>query len=178
MSNRHQIRAKWHDYNSGIYFVTICSRQKLRIFGRIVDNTFYPTMLGEIVEAHIKNLPSRYEDVELWNYVVMPNHIHLVLAEGTRLIASTASPTHYGCLKPQRHGEICKDFHHNSRLSVIIGALKAGVTREARTRLIASLPCWQNRFHEHIIRSQRAYENIMEYVDNNVTNWNKDCFNE
>ncbi|MDE6668822.1 MAG: hypothetical protein K2K26_03950, partial [Muribaculaceae bacterium] len=73
------------------------------------------------------------------------------------------SQNKYGCLKPPRHGDTVNDYHHNSKLATIIGAFKAGVTRTARTRLIASLPCWQPRYHEYIIRNQHAFDNIMYY---------------
>ena len=188
MGDRHCFRASWHDYEFGIYFVTICSRDKEHLFGRIFDNTFYPTPLGSIVEKHIYRIESHYTDVQLVNYVVMPNHIHLVISlvgnptVGTRLIASAEknsnnqeNPSNLGCLKPSPHDIATPDFHHNSRLSVVIGSFKAGVTREARTRKIASLPWWQPRFHEHIIRNTQAYERIMHYVYTNVENWGSDC---
>lgn len=192
MGDRHQFRADWHDYNGGIYFVTICSHDKRHIFGKISGGVFYPTELGELVKQHIQLIPQHHPDTTLLNYVVMPNHVHMVLSVGTRLIASlptrtSSEPTQKpsvtstvtnnpGCLRPPMHGEATADFHHNSRLAIIVGALKAGITRTARTRLIASLPCWQSRYHEHIIRNQRAFENIMSYIDNNVANWNRDCF--
>lgn len=155
-------------------------------------------MLGHIVESCIKEIPSHHSDVEILNYVVMPNHVHMVIAVGTRYIASASRQgniastsvqgniTSYnlGCLKPPKHGNICDDFHHNSRLSVIIGSFKAAVTRWANNQIEQSLggrdvsrPYWQPRYHEHIIRNQRAFENIMMYVDTNVERWHSDCFN-
>lgn len=180
MGDRHAFRAKWHDYNGGLYFITICSFDKKHIFGKITDGTFYPSELGKLVTEHLQLIPQRHPDTELWNYVVMPNHVHLVLAVGMRLIASPPSPvsdiTRLGCLKPPMHGDSVPDFHHNSRLANIIGTFKAGVSRTARTQLIASLPCWQSRFHEHIIRNQQSYNNIMTYIDNNIASWDNDCF--
>lgn len=182
MADRHQFRAKWHDYNGGIYFITICCAEKQHMFGRIVNDPavgtrFIASALGEIAESDIHQLPSYYKGLEIWNSVIMPNHIHMVLK-----IDNPQSPTTHkniGCLKQPKHGEPVDDYHHNSRLSAIIGAFKAGVTRKARTRLIASLPdkIWQQRFHEHIIRNQRAFENIMNYIDTNVENWCYDRFN-
>lgn len=49
MSDRHQFRAKWHNYNGGIYFVTICSAEKRHIFGQIIESQFKPSPLGEII---------------------------------------------------------------------------------------------------------------------------------
>lgn len=188
MDNRHQFRAKWHDYNGGIYFVTICTDLKRHYFGEIHNAKFYPTELGKIVDTQIREIESHYADVAVWNYVVMPNHIHAIISVGTRFIAS-ATPvvqnaghkTHnanHGCLKPPKYSEECEDFHHNSRLASIVGAFKAGVTRTARTRRIASLPSciWQSRFHDHIIRNQYSLDNIMNYINNNVENWAQDCF--
>lgn len=205
MGDRHQFRAKWHDYNGGIYFITICAYEKRHIFGVIesaytvnagipctaststgtaststdkVGTRFIASKLGEIVEDQIKNIPRYYQDVEILNHVVMPNHIHFVINIG---VPSKTHSSHYvtentGCLKSPIHEAACQDRHHNCRLATIIGSFKAGVTRTARTRKIASLPVWQSRYHEHIIRNQRTYDNIMIYIDSNVENWSKDCF--
>ena len=189
MADRHQFRANWHDYNGGIYFVTICSCDKKHIFGEIdaVGTRLIASTLGSIIEEAIQKLPTYYNDVNLLNHVVMPNHVHMVLSVGARLIASAetlpsstsfaSSSQGFGCINPPRHGVAFVDNHHNSRLASIIGAFKAGVTRTARTRLIASLPCWQSRYHEHIIRNQYAFDNIMSYIDSNIERWNTDCFN-
>ncbi|MEE1208124.1 MAG: transposase, partial [Muribaculaceae bacterium] len=74
------------------------------------------------------------------------------------------------------HRILC--LSHNSRLAVIVGTMKAAVTRYARTRCIASLPIWQSRFYEHIIRDQHSFDYIMNYVDENVLRWDSDCFNQ
>ena len=218
MSDRHAFRAEWHDYNSGIYFVTICSKDKQHIFGKIKDSIMILSDIGKIVERCILDISNHHTNVELWNHVIMPNHIHMVInvgtqpaPVGTRYIASeqaTPAPvgTRYiaseqpmqtagqnlGCLRAPRHGEPCEDFHHNCSLAVVVGTFKAAVTRLMRTRYglmrtrcIASLQqrqqqqiqtVWQPRYHEHIIRNQRAFENIMNYVDTNIEKWSHDCF--
>lgn len=195
MSDRHAFRAEWHDYNSGIYFVTICSKDKQHIFGKIKDSIMILSDIGKIVERCILDISNHHTNVELWNYVVMPNHIHMVInvgtqpaPVGTRYIASAqpmqTTGRNMGCLRAPRHGEPCEDFHHNSSLAVVVGTFKAAVTRLMRTRCIASLQqrqqqiqtVWQPRYHEHIIRNQRAFENIMNYVDTNIEKWSHDCF--
>ena len=194
MSDRHAFRAEWHDYNSGIYFVTICSKDKQHIFGKIKDSIMILSDIGKIVERCILDISNHHTNVELWNHVIMPNHIHMVInvgtqspPVGTRYIASEqATQTagqNMGCLRAPRHGEPCEDFHHNCSLAVVVGTFKAAVTRLMRTRCIASLrrqhqiqTVWQPRYHEHIIRNQRAFENIMNYVDTNIENWSHDCF--
>ena len=194
MSDRHAFRAEWHDYNSGIYFVTICSKDKQHIFGNIRNSNMILSEIGKIVESCILDISNHHTNVELWNYVVMPNHIHMVInvgtqpaPVGTRYIASAqpmqTAGQNMGCLRAPRHGEPCEDFHHNSSLAVVVGTFKAAVTRLMRTRCIASLrrqqqiqTVWQPRYHEHIIRNQSAFENIMNYVDTNIEKWSHDCF--
>lgn len=195
MSDRHAFRAEWHDYNSGIYFVTICSKDKQHIFGKIKDSIMILSDIGKIVERCILDISNHHTNVELWNHVIMPNHIHMVInvgtqpaPVGTRYIASAQAMhnagQNMGCLRAPRHGEPCEDFHHNCSLAVVVGTFKAAVTRLMRTRCIASLQqrqqqiqtVWQPRYHEHIIRNQRAFENIMNYVDTNIEKWSHDCF--
>ena len=203
MSDRHAFRAEWHDYNSGIYFVTICSKDKQHIFGKIKDSIMILSDIGKIVERCILDISNHHTNVELWNHVIMPNHIHMVInvgtqpaPVGTRYIASEqpmqTAGQNMGCLRAPRHGETCEDFHHNCSLAVVVGTFKAAVTRLMRTRYglmrtrcIASLQqrqqqqiqaVWQPRYHEHIIRNQRAFENIMNYVDTNIEKWSHDCF--
>ena len=204
MSDRHAFRAEWHDYNSGIYFVTICSKDKQHIFGKIKDSIMILSDIGKIVERCILDISNHHTNVELWNHVIMPNHIHMVInvgtqpaPVGTRYIASEqpmqTAGQNMGCLRAPRHGEPCEYFHHNCSLAVVVGTFKAAVTRLMRTRCglmrtrcIASLQqqqqqqqiqtVWQPRYHEHIIRNQRAFENIMNYVDTNIENWSHDCF--
>ena len=193
MSDRHAFRAEWHDYNSGIYFVTICSKDKQHIFGNIRNSNMILSEIGKIVESCILDISNHHTNVELWNHVIMPNHIHMVInlatppPVGTRYIASAQAMhnagQNMGCLRAPRHGEPCEDFHHNSSLAVVVGTFKAAVTRLMRTRCIASLrrqqqiqTVWQPRYHEHIIRNQSAFENIMNYVDTNIEKWSHDCF--
>ena len=200
MADRHQFRANWHPYDEGLYFVTICCADKRHLFGKIVGAQFIASTLGSLVKENIEKIPSYYNDVEILNHVVMPNHIHIVISiattpVGTRFIASAASkapeasqppqpfPQKLGCLRQSRHeAPKSQDFHHNSRLASVVGAFKAGVTRQARARQIPSQSgnpkIWQQRFHEYIIRSERAYTNIMNYIDNNVANWHNDTFND
>ena len=209
MAERHQFRADWHDYNGGIYFVTICCDEKKHHFGEIRNGRMAYTPLGELIEECIKAIPPHQKDVQVLNHVVMPNHIHMVLTVGAQYIAPAPStpsagspapdpapikksPVNMGCLKPPRHGEPCSDYHFNSSLAVVVRTFKAACTRLAKSRMdtgsgtaqgtaraqyIAPLPAiWQRNFHEHIIRTQRAFDNIMHYIDTNVENWCYDSF--
>ena len=212
MSDRHTFRAKWHDYNGGIYFVTICSADKRHIFGYISDARMHLSPIGKIVDECLSSIPVHNSGVEIWNQIVMPNHIHMVVMipsqpvgaqyiapepgrpVGAQYIAPgpgrSEPKSNIGCLKPPRYGEPCNDNHHNSALAVVVRTFKAAVTRivkstlaqcqagTTRAQCIAPLPVWQRNYHEHIIRNQRAFDNIMEYINTNPERWLKDCFNE
>lgn len=182
MADRHQFRATWHDYNAGMYFVTICTKDMLPFFGNISDVEFRPTPLGTLVAEHIFAIPRRHPDVELVNHVVMPNHIHMVLEIGmgkstTKERPASESDCGRGCLREPCHYDGVDDFHHNSRLALVVGAFKAGVTRAMRQLNPQAASPWHSRFHEHIIRTQRSFDMIMKYIDENIENWSRDCFN-
>lgn len=194
MGDRHRFRADWFDYTAGTYFVTICSYEHQNTFGSIRHNIFYPTELGKIIRDCINKIAQTHPNADVINYVVMPNHIHLVISVDTapiplsqkQVTLSTTLHTRYmgqkstshsnGCLRAPKHGEMTDFDHHNSKLALIIGSFKAAVTRIARKKGLITLRCWQPRFHDHIIRNQRAYNKIMNYVDSNVYLWEKDCF--
>ncbi|MCM1332935.1 MAG: hypothetical protein NC248_10040 [Bacteroides sp.] len=82
--DRHAFRAIWHDYNSGVYFVTMCSINKTRIFGTIHNNTMHLSPLGEIAKKCLDKITDHHPNCTILNHVIMPNHIHIVIAVGTR----------------------------------------------------------------------------------------------
>ncbi|MGN0205812.1 MAG: hypothetical protein ACI4BC_01085, partial [Muribaculaceae bacterium] len=90
MSDRHAFRTQWHDYNSGIYFVTICSKDKRHIFGSIKNSVMILSDVGKIVERCILDIANHHTNVELWNHVVMPNHTHMVICVGAQPNANSA----------------------------------------------------------------------------------------
>jgi len=92
-------------------------------------------------------IPRHFSNVSVDKYVVMPNHIHIILI------------LHSG----------------SANLPAIIGQYKAFVTRRIREKK-PNCNVWQTSFHDHIIRNQQAYERIWLYIEANPQNWDKDCF--
>ena len=101
-----------------------------------------------IVEKHIVAIEKHYHCVCLDKFVVMPNHIHLILVIENGQQVNAAQ---------------------------IVGQFKSGVTREIRSR-IPDIVLWQRSFHDHIIRNQKQYERIWAYIDTNPMRWKKDCY--
>ncbi len=107
----------------------------------------------------------------------MPNHFHAIISiVGSRHAAALTENT--GCLRSPRHPDDGDNFdgrnHFNALLSRVIGGVKSAVTRYVRSRNIEFGR--QLNFHDHIIRNQREYNLIAEYIDKNVETWAKDRF--
>ena len=137
-------RLREYDYSTpNYYFVTICTWEKRCIFGA-------PGNLngcGKIAEDGLRKIPAHFPTVRLDKYVVMPNHIHVILALNGTDVA----------------------------LPVVIGQYKAYVTKQIHD-VCRSMPVWQTSFHDHVIRNQQAYERIWLYIESNPAIWQKDCF--
>ena len=142
--SRKSARIPNFDYSScNYYFVTICTGNRRCIFGS-------PNILnryGKIAEEEILKIPSHYEGVIIDKYVVMPNHVHMIV--------------------------ILENGNYN--LSQIIAQYKSGVTRWIR-KCMPDVAVWQRSYHDHVIRNQAAYEKIWLYIEANPKNWDRDCF--
>ena len=72
-------RAKWHNYNGADYFVTICTGDRINYFGSNVDGKTQLTAVGEYAKQCIEKIGVIYKNVQVPLYVIMPNHIHLII---------------------------------------------------------------------------------------------------
>ena len=153
---RKNIRAEFHDYSGGCYFVTICTRDKEHYFGKIIKDEMHLSNIGEFANQALKTLHTHYSYVEVPLFVVMPNHVHAIIEIRERADAP-------GCIPTVR-----------TALSVVVGGYKQSVTMFARRNSIEF--GWQSRFHDHIIRGERDENMIAEYIENNVARWANDCF--
>jgi REP element-mobilizing transposase RayT len=118
----------------------------------------YCKKLWHEMNHHVKN-------IELGKFVVMPNHVHGIL-----LLTGNDACTH-----DHNNSEFMSAISPKSNtLSSIIRSYKSAVTKYCN-RL--ELPfAWQTRFHDHVIRDENAYNNIMQYIINNPANWQEDNF--
>ena len=132
---RKNIRAEFHDYSGGDYFVTICTREKKHYFGEIVDAEMHYTKIGEIARQALISLHTHYAYVEVPLFVVMPNHVHAIISIHEKKDAP-------GCIPTVR-----------TALGVVVGGYKQSVTCFARRNNIEF--AWQSRYHDHIIRGTR-----------------------
>lgn len=170
-----------HDYNAGVYFITICTHHQKRYFGEVIGDDICLTDIGKYTQEAIQKIGELHPDVEVWASVIMPNHVHLVLSvEVSEVVETSYYGVYNGTISdnetPQCDVSTMMSDTANKcgRLSYLISAFKSSVTRYARQRRI--LFAWQTRFHDRIIRNSHEYEMIYNYVLSNVANWHNDCF--
>jgi len=167
-------RLSGYDYNqNGAYFITVCVKDKREMLWNPVrarnarpnpgivpalpieertacpQNTQHLSEYSVVVENAIKNIPNHYSPVSVDKYVVMPNHIHMILRVDTPVDGrAMRAPT----------------------VSTVINQMKGYVTKQIGFSL------WQKLFHDHIIRNEEEYKKIWEYIDTNPIKWENDCY--
>ena len=79
-------RAAWHDYSGGVYFVTICVAQREHYFGKITNGEMQLADIGKYTDKCVMEMQHLHSDIVVPLYVVMPNHIHLIVIVETPVI--------------------------------------------------------------------------------------------
>lgn len=184
LPRRKPIRLPEYDYSSpGAYFITICTHNRRCILSRItVGEGLAPpavelSPVGQCVKEQILALPKRYPAVQIDNYAIMPNHIHLLVS--FHRVSGGASPSPTPC-NMDLGGASPQGTHTHSpspTLFDVVRVLKSISTRLSRDNL-GDLPLWQRSFHEHVIRNEHDYREIWEYIDANPAKWAEDRYYE
>lgn len=167
-------RATWHDYNGGAYFVTICTRDMVHYFGEIVGGEMNMTEIGEYVQQCIKNIPQHNTYANVPAFVVMPNHVHLIVIIDDENADSICRDVPWRVSTYGKNETMQTIANQQGRLSTMIGGFKQSVTRYANANSISF--AWQTRFHDRIIRDCDEINRIAEYIENNVARWESDEF--
>ena len=146
----------WNYSNNGGYFITICTDNRKHILSKICVGDGFPvpqlTKTGQIVDNYIKNINLKYSCATVSEYVVMPNHVHLLLFidnNGT----GNPSPT---------VGNIIGWFKYNTTKSV---------NEESKS---AGNKLWQRSYYDHIIRDKKDYDEKLNYILSNPYKWTED----
>jgi len=104
---RKHIRLKYYDYsNAGYYHITICSKGMHKLFGKVVGgdayiappNVVYSTY-GHIAEKYVNNINTSYANVCVDKFVIMPNHIHMIIVLEEDKVRKTGIPSVVRSLK-------------------------------------------------------------------------------
>jgi len=183
--NRHSIRLTGYDYSQkGFYFITICVQKHECLFGNIVDDKMRLSAIGVIADVLWHEIKNHTFNVELHEFVVMPNHIHGIIeitdnVPETHNVMEThnVGARHALPLQPKTPPNSTHPRFQNqgkNTLSSIVGSYKSAVSKHAH-RLGVEFQ-WQRNYHEHIIRNFDDYKRIAEYIINNPQKWNNDKF--
>jgi REP element-mobilizing transposase RayT len=165
--HRRSIRLKEYDYSqSGAYFVTICMHNKKCLLGKVKNGNIELSIPGQIIKKWWLELPHKFPNIKIDEYIVMPNHLHGIISIVKRNVGADL------CVCPNNKGE-----HIGSPLQKIIQWFKTMTTNEYIRRIKREgLPpfhdkFWQRNYYEHVIRNEYKLNKIREYIQNNPLRW-------
>ena len=166
---RKNIRLKNYDYSKeGYYYITICIKNRKEILSKIeiynakiMSNNVGVGVLddpkkiqvrlttyGEIVKEQIKGINNIYKHIKIENYIIMPNHVHMIIELTRQENGSSRTPT-----------------PTNAKIPLIVSTLKRLTNKEIENKI------WQRNYYEHIIRNEKEYYEIIKYMQNNPVRW-------
>ena len=152
-----------YDYNSaGAYFVTICTKNRRCILSKIVGAGVLDspkvilTKYGNVAEKQIQAMDALYENLNVDKYVIMPNHIHLLV----RIL----------CVADERGSSGTPTPTYNAHISRFVSTFKRYCNKQCGEKL------WQRGFYDHVIRNDDDYDSIWQYIDENPIKWELDKF--
>lgn len=148
LTKRKRLRLQGYDYSSeGCYFLTICTEHRKNLLSTVVggDDLGAPKEIklkpyGKIVEKYILSMEKAYDTIKIENYIIMPNHIHLLILIDTYGLPRSSAPT----------------------IPNVVTAFKKFVNRDCKHNI------WQRGYIDHIIRNQADYEKHWNYIEYNA----------
>lgn len=171
----------WDYGSNGLYFITICTQNRKYYFGDVIDNKMQLNEIGKIVNAEwLKTFEMRPDmNLQMGEYVIMPNHFHAIIIIGDNEYNTqrdTQRRDAMNCVSTTTDTTKNKFGPQSKNLASIVRGFKIGVTKNAR-KIHANFG-WQSRFHDHIIRNDKSFHNISNYIINNPKKWNEDKFHK
>jgi len=164
---RGSIRLPLFDYSGpGAYFITICTKDKRPLFGRMDGMVVRLTKIGEIVDDCWREIPTHFGQVELAVHIVMPEHLHGIILlrpvqNGDDCAKNSRRARH---AVPLRTGNRRREFAVPVARSIptIVGAFKSAVSKCIRLQSGKSI--WQRGYYEHVMRNADDFQKTCEYI--------------
>ena len=192
---RRSLRLKHYDYSkAGFYFITICTQDKLHLFGEIVDGMMVLNDAGRMIEDWYIELENKFKYIKNHEMIIMPNHIHFIMeivygGNGEYVIQKGG---HTG--PPLRDNKqyatvgadlcVCPDNTKKVGIGDIVQWYKT-MTTNAYIKMVKNGICspfnkriWQRNYYEHVIRDDVDYERIATYIMNNPMTWEDDVLSK
>lgn len=167
------------DFNyasNNAYFVTIVCANRTQYFGKIADNKITYSEIGNIANNHIDRAKRLKKNIKITEYVVMPNHVHMIVILQNEEVTVKSAPSilplgdgfvRRGHIGPQQVGA----------LGTFVNSFKSRVTRDCREQKFMDFG-WQAKYNDRIIRNEKEYDRIAQYINENVANWDEDSNNK
>ena len=191
---------RWNYGWNAAYFITICTKGREWYFGEVVNGAMQLSPVGIIADELWHEIRNHAKNVELGEFVVMPNHIHgIIILNGNKvpwtldpkddpseMDDETVGPRPVAARRalPQQPNQSTESektigqqrFQNQGKntVSSIVGSYKSAVTKHAHRSNLEF--AWQSLFHDHIIRNEKAFQRITDYIRNNPINWREDKF--
>lgn len=159
-------RLKGYDYSkNGAYFITICTQNRQRLFGEIMNDNMILNNTGKMVEERLLNITNDVVFVD--KYIIMPDHIHAIIF----INHGTTQGSHCGTTQGSfpTLSEVVQRFKTITTKLYIDGA-KNGEYPPFDKKI------WQKSFNDRIIRNEQGYRDVWQYIEENPIKWDEDCF--
>ena len=212
--HRRSIRLNGYDYSqSGLYLITICTQDRLCLFGEIENGEMILNDAGNMADKWWYELKHKYQNMKLHEQIVMPNHFHGIIEidnaithtdpipVGAKICVCPEKGQAHGQGQPgqthrsapttvdndsdngtRRGGPVCPPLFAGPPLHAMVQWFKTmttneyirGVKQNNWPRFNKKL--WQRNYYEHIIRSEKSYLQILDYIRTNPMKWHEDNY--
>ncbi len=179
LRNRRTIRLKEYNYaQTGAYFVTVCVQERKCFFGNIINGQIILNGAGRMIENNWHNLSQRFANIELDEFIIMPNHLHGVIKiiVGAPLVGAQKKDNMVA------ENNVGAGTRPAPTLGDMIGVFKSITTNEYIRNVKNNdwqpfnKRLWQRNFYEHIIRDENDLNRVREYIITNPAKWEEDKY--
>lgn len=169
-----------YDYSKeGLYFITLNVQNGTPIFGDIYNGEFLLNTLGKVAKEEWLKTEQIRDNIKLHEFIVMPNHFHAIVEvqfskneiESDKLNQFKSPSQSIGAIVRGYKGATTKRIKN----IIINNEYKAPLSFNLAT-IDLSKSIWHRNYHDHIIRNQKAYIKIAEYIENNPFTWKDDRY--
>ena len=160
-------RLNGRDYSyPGWYFVTICTYDHELLFGKIINGEMILNKYGLIAKEEWIKSESIRKEIELNDFVIMPNHFHALIGIDFKNYTEQESNKNYGAAR-----------RFPKSISSLISGFKGSVTRKINeVNNTKGIKIWQSNYYDHIIRKEELLNKVQSYIKNNPAVWERDKY--
>jgi putative transposase len=190
--HRRSIRLREYDYSqAGLYFITICTQNRLHLLGKIVNGEMILNDAGKMILGIWHEIPVDFQNARLRESVIMPNHIHGIIEIPPVGADSISAPSMHPepidanmqSKRPNMESDHTGEIKDNASLSDMVQSFKRHSTIEYMQMVKRNMlqpfnkRVWQRNYWEHIIRNDDEYGKIAQYIVDNPCKWDTDSLN-